>query len=249
MIQVYPDLESLSQAAAGLFVQQAAKAVAARDRFSVALSGGSTPRRTYELLAQSPCRDQVSWGKVHVFWGDERCVPLEDPRSNAGLARQAFLNSVPIPPEQVHPILCQASPGEAAAAYEVRLRSFFAPQAPCFDLIFLGLGENGHTASLFPGTQVLTERERWVAQVYVAQQDLYRVTLTPVIINQAATVAFLVAGAAKAGVLKEVLQGAFDPQRLPAQLIHPEAGQLLWLTDLDAASRLPERSNPDLGRC
>ncbi len=248
MIRVYPDLESLSQAAAGLFVQQAMKAVAARGRFSVALSGGSTPRRTYELLAQSPFRDQVSWAQVHVFWGDERCVPLEDPRSNARLARQAFLDAVPIPPEQVHAILCHPSPREAAVAYEARLRSFFAQQAPCFDLIFLGLGENGHTASLFPHTPVLAERERWAAPVYAAEQDLYRVTLTPVIINQAAAVAFLVAGAAKAGVLKEVLQGPFDPQRLPAQLVHPGAGELLWLVDLDAASRLPGGPNPDLAR-
>jgi 6-phosphogluconolactonase len=240
VIRVYPDLESLSQAAAGLFVQQAAEAVAARGRFSVALSGGSTPRRTYELLAQPPCRDQVSWDRLHVFWGDERCVPEGDPRRNALLAQHTFLNSVPIPPAQIHPIFCQRSPGEAAAEYEALLREFFTGQPPRFDLIFLGLGGDGHTASLFPRTGVLQERQKWAAEVYVPEQGLYRVTLTAALINQAALVAFLVSGADKAKILKEVLTGPSEPLRLPAQLIRPEGGRLLWLVDQDAAKEMEE---------
>jgi 6-phosphogluconolactonase len=239
MIDVYPDLESLSRAAAALLVKQANLAVAARGRFSVALSGGATPRRTYELLAASPLKDQAPWSRVHVFWGDERCVPLNDSRSNARLAKEAWLDLVPIPADQIYPMDCAQDPAAAARQYEAKLREFFAGQPPILDLVLLGLGEDGHTASLFPGAAVLKEGERWAAAVHVAEQDLYRVTLTAPLINQAAVVAFLVAGGAKAGVLREVLHGPRNPARLPAQLIQPHHGELLWLTDLAAAARLP----------
>jgi 6-phosphogluconolactonase len=238
MIQVYPDLESLSRAAAARLVRQAEQAIAARGRFSVALSGGRTPRRPYELLGQAPWKDQGPWDRVHVFWGDERCVPLTDARSNARLAREAWLDRVPIPGGQVHPMECGAAPAAAAARYEALLREFFGGGPPRLDLVLLGLGEDGHTASLFPGSPVLHEQQRWVAQVYVAGQEFHRVTLTAPILNQAAAVVFLVAGKSKARVLREVLQGAYDPGRLPAQLIRPEAGELHWLVDAAAAAAL-----------
>jgi 6-phosphogluconolactonase len=238
MTQVYPDLESLSRAAAARLVRQAEQAIAARGRFSVALSGGLTPRRTYELLGQAPWKDQGPWDRVHVFWGDERCVPLDDARSNARLAREAWLDRVPIPRGQVHPMKCGAAPAAAAARYEALLREFFGGGPPRLDLVLLGLGEDGHTASLFPGSPVLHEQQRWVAPVYVAEQDLHRLTLTATFINRAAAVAFLVAGAAKAAVVREVLQGPRDPLRLPAQLIHPVSGELLWLVDEAAAAEL-----------
>ena len=243
MIQVYPDLESLSQAAAALLVMQANLAVAARGRFSVALSGGATPRRTYELLAAPPLMDQAPWDRVHVFWGDERVVPLNDPRSNARMAQEAWLDHVPIPKDQIHPLDCSQAPAAAAQQYEARLRKFFAGRPPRLDLVLLGLGDDGHTASLFPGTPALEERERWAAAVLPAGADLYRVTLTPPLINQAAMVVFLVAGKSKAGVLQEVLHGPRDPGRLPAQLIQPQNGDLLWLTDLAAAIRLTADCN------
>jgi 6-phosphogluconolactonase len=236
MIWVYADLESLSHGAAGIFVQQARQAIQARGRFSVALSGGHTPQRTYELLAEQPFRDRVDWEHVHVFWGDERCVPPDDTRSNERMTRQAWLDHVSIPAAQIHPIRCAHSPGQAARQYEALLREFFGDQPPSFDLIFLGLGEDGHTASLFPETPVLHEQERWISGVYVAEQDLYRVTLTAPIINHAAVVAFLVAGTAKAGVLRAVLEGPSDPHRLPAQLIQPTEGELHWLVDQEASS-------------
>ena len=239
MIAVYPDLESLSRAAAALLVTQANLAVAARGRFSVALAGGATPRRTYELLATPPWVDQAPWDRVHVFWGDERCVPLSDSRSNARQAQAAWLDRVPIPADQLHPLDCAPDPAAAARQYEAKLREFFAGQPPRLDLVLLGLGDDGHTASLFPGTAVLKESERWAAAVSVAGADLYRVTLTAPLINQAAVVAFLVAGGAKAGVLRQVLHGPRDPVRLPAQLIQPHHGELLWLTDLAAAAQLP----------
>ena len=235
MLRVYPDLESLSQAAAGLFLRHAAQCVKTRGRFSVVLSGGATPRRTYELLAQPPFRDRVAWSRIHVFWGDERCVPPDDPRSNAGMARKALLTKVPIPPAQIHPMLCGPSPKAVALAYEKTLRSHFAGSPPRFDLIFLGLGADGHTASLFPGETRLLEGERWVAAVHPPGRDLPRITLTPAIINQAWLVAFLVAGADKAAILKKTLQGPGDPPRLPAQLIKPISGKIHWLVDQSAA--------------
>lgn len=236
MIEIYPDLETLSAAAAQLFAEQAERAVEAQGRFSVALSGGSTPRPAYELLAQPPFRDRVPWAKVHVFWGDERCVPVDDPRSNYRLARLALLDHIPIPNGQIHPILCSQQPREAAERYETLLRTSFTSQPPRLDLVFLGLGENGHTASLFPGTPVLEEQQRWVADVEVPGQDVSRVTLTALVLNRAAVVAFLVAGAAKAAVLRDVLEGPRDPSRLPAQLIRPTGGELRWLVDRAAAS-------------
>jgi 6-phosphogluconolactonase len=236
MIRVYADLEALSRAAATLVVGQANQAVAARGRFSVALAGGGTPRRTYELLAAPPLVDQGPWDRVHVFWGDERCVPPDDPRSNARMARQAWLDHVPIPAGQIHPMDCAGDPDAAARDYEAGLREFFAGAAPRLDLVLLGLGDNGHTASLFPGTPVLAEHERWAAAVYVAAGGLYRVTLTAPLINQAAQVVFLVAGRAKAEILRDVLQGPRDPARLPAQLIQPQNGELLWLADREAAA-------------
>ncbi len=242
MIEVYPDLESLSRAAAALLVRQANLAVAARGRFSVALSGGATPRRTYELLAAPPWVDQAPWDRVHVFWGDERCVPLNDLRSNARMAQEAWLDHVPIPGDQIHTMDCALDPAAAARQYEAQLREFFSGEPPILDLVLLGLGLDGHTASLFPGTPVLKEGEHWAAAVYVPEQDLYRVTLTAPLINQAAVVAFLVAGGAKAGVLREVLHGPRDPARLPAQLIQLHHGELLWLTDLAAAAELPAGS-------
>jgi 6-phosphogluconolactonase len=239
LIRVYPDLESLSKAAAALFVREAGSAISARGRFSVALSGGGTPGRTYELLAGAPYREQVDWAGVHVFWGDERCVPWDDPRNNARAAYLALLSRVPLPGDQIHPLDCTGNPEAGARRYEALLREFFGGGPPRLDLVFLGLGENGHTASLFPHTPVLKEQERWAAAVYVAEQDIYRVTLTAPLLNQAARLVFLVAGAAKAGVLQEVRQGAPDPERLPAQLIGPVSGELLWLVDQAAAGQRP----------
>ncbi|HLO27035.1 MAG TPA: 6-phosphogluconolactonase [Geobacteraceae bacterium] len=241
MIRVYADLEALSRAAAELFVLEAHRAVASRDRFVVLLAGGATPRRTYELLAAPPFGDRVPWPAVHIFWGDERCVPPDDRRSNASMTRRALLDHVPVPLEQIHPITCSGSPGGGAAEYEELLRDVFPSGVPGFDLVFLGLGENGHTASLFPGTPALDERERWVTEVYVAEEELHRVTLTVPIINQAALVIFLVAGAGKAQVLREVLEGEPAQRLLPAQLIRPVKGGLLWLVDREAASLLHKR--------
>jgi 6-phosphogluconolactonase len=238
MIRVFDNLETLSLAAAEMFAELANQAIASCGRFNVALSGGNTPHRLYEILANTPSREQIRWESVYVFWGDERCVPADDPRSNARMARKTLLDHVPVPANQIYPIRGDLTPAQAAAQYETELRDFFGNQPPVFDLILLGLGENAHTASLFPHTSVLDEKERWVQEVYVAEQGMYRVTLTVPLINQAKDVIFLVSGADKALALQSVLEGAYQPHELPAQLIRPNGAHPIWLVDKAASHKL-----------
>lgn len=241
-VHVYPDTAGLARAAAELFVHLAEGAVRARGRFTVALAGGSTPRGTYALLASEAFAPRVDWSRVHVFWGDERCVPPEHPESNHRMARETLLDHVPIPPANVHRIPCEQEPMRAAATYERTLQEFFAlaPGAgvPQFDLILLGMGDDGHTASLFPGTAALHERRRWVVAHYVEKLQAWRVTLTPAVLNAADHVAFLVSGAGKATRLREVLRGSYQPDILPAQIVQPASGRLVWLVDAAAAALL-----------
>jgi 6-phosphogluconolactonase len=244
MIRVYNDLEALSQAAAEHFTLQSRQASLICGRFSVALSGGETPRRTYELLATPQYAERIHWNEVHVFWSDERCVPEDDPRSNAHMARQALLDHVPIPPENIHPIRCAASPHQAAMEYEQELREFFSRSNPNFHLVLLGLGSNGHTASIFPHTAVVQETERWVSDVYVQELGMYRVTFTAPFIDQAEQVVFLVSGGDKAQVLETVLEGAYQPSELPAQLIRPAGKHPLWLVDKAASHKLTILDEP-----
>jgi 6-phosphogluconolactonase len=240
MVTVYPDRAALSQAVARLFADQARQAVQARGRFTVLLSGGETPRQSYQLLTREPLTSAIPWQAVQLFWGDERWVPQDDPRSNFGMARRAFIDQVPLGEAQLHPVPYQGSPRESALSYERTLRGFFEAGPPRFDLVLLGLGEDGHTASLFPASAALQERERWACEVYLAEQDLYRVTTTAPLINQAALVAFVVAGEGKAAILQRVLEGANDAKLLPAQLIRPAQGRLLWLADRAASRLLPK---------
>jgi 6-phosphogluconolactonase len=242
MISVYPDMEVLSRAAADLFAERVARAVADHGRCAMLLAGGETPRRTYELLAEEPLRDHVPWGSLHLFWGDERSVPPDDPRSNARMLHRALLDRVPVPAGQVHPIPGDRDPRQAADEYEELLRRFFAGAAPRFDLVLLGLGDDGHTASLFPDSPVLEERQRWASATRRAGEEIGRVTLTPLLINQADLVVFLVAGDDKATVLREVLEDHPDPRSRPARMITPEQGELRWMVD-KAAARLLRRTN------
>ncbi len=238
MLRVYDDQEALSLAAAGLFAEEARRAVEERGRCDALLSGGETPRRCYQLLGQPPLRDSIPWHGVHLFWGDERYVPHDSPLSNFGMARAALLDHLPLDAAQIHPIPYAATPRQSARAYERELRGHFGCNPPRFQLALLGLGDDGHTASLLPGSGVLRERSRWVRELYLADRDSWRVTLTTPVLNQAALVVFLVSGSGKAAVLHEVLEGASDPQRLPAQLIAPSRGRLLWLVDREAARLL-----------
>jgi 6-phosphogluconolactonase len=237
-IVVVADAEALAREAARRFVELAQEAARSRGRFSVALSGGSTPGRLFRLLAEEPYRAQIPWEQVYFFWGDERCVPPDDPESNYRLVEEALIAHVPIPPENVHRMRGELEAGVAAQTYENRLQDFFCGPRPRFDLVLLGLGEDGHTASLFPGSPLLDERERLVAPAMATSQDrpAQRVTLTLPAIKTARQVLFLVTGRTKAEIVKAVIAGPAG--QYPAQQVQPTAGQLTWLLDAAAASRL-----------
>jgi 6-phosphogluconolactonase len=238
-LTVFPDQSSFIGGAADFIAEHATRSIAERGQFVLALSGGSTPRSIYARLATSDFTDRINWLKVQIFFGDERCVPQEDSLSNYRMAREALLDHVTLPPGNIHRIRGEEDPFLASTSYERELQRFFrSTSAPIFDLILLGLGENGHTASLFPGTAVLRERERWVVPQYVETLEAWRVTFSPVLINAARDIAFLVEGEAKAEILWRVLAGPYNPDELPAQLIQPNNGQLHWLLDAAAASRV-----------
>jgi 6-phosphogluconolactonase len=246
-IRTYPEAASLARAAAEHFVTLATAAIAARGQFVVALSGGSTPRTTYALLASDEFAARMDWPRVRVFWGDERCVPPDHPHSNYRMAREALLDKVPIPTENVHRMRGELPPDQAATAYQEELEAVLGAGGR-FDLILLGMGADGHTASLFPGTTALHEQTRWVVAHHVDKQSAWRVTLTPVAINAAVHVIFIVSGAGKAERLRQVLAGPYQPDILPAQIVRPTHGRLLWLVDAAAAVHLRgERDHVERG--
>jgi 6-phosphogluconolactonase len=246
-VQVFPTSEALTRAAAEYFVDAANAAIAATETFSVALSGGSTPRGLFEALASDEYKPRVRWPSVHVFWGDERCVPPGDDESNYRMARETLLDHVPLRPENIHRIHGEDDPAAAAERCERDLRAAFeTPTGPPrgepgtrFDLALLGLGKDGHTASLFPHLQAVREQTRWAMAENNEALRMWRVTLTPVILNQASEVIFLVSGSEKASILRRVLYGARETDELPAQVIAPVAGRLRWLVDAAAAAELP----------
>ncbi|MEX2224611.1 MAG: 6-phosphogluconolactonase [Candidatus Rokuibacteriota bacterium] len=246
-IRRFPDAEAVSRAAAQDLVELARAAIAERGRFCVALSGGSTPRRMYEILADAPRWAQLDWRRVEFFWGDERAVGPEHPESNYGVTAAVLLGKLGVMPHRIHRIQGELTdPEQAAARYQEELARVFAVPddglPPIFDLILLGMGADGHTASLFPYSQALTERRRWVVSCTVARLGQPRITITPPLINRAAEVRLLVTGADKAGTLREALEGSREPERLPVQLVVPEAGRLAWLVDRAAAAELgPDR--------
>jgi 6-phosphogluconolactonase len=246
IIRQYTDKELVSRAGADEFVRLARAAITSRGRFTVALSGGSTPKRLFELLADKPYRDQVDWPKVEVFWGDERSVPPDNAESNYRMAREAMISKVPLAAEHVHRIEAErADRDQAARDYQATIARVFgvAPNGPppAFDLILLGMGPDGHTASLFPHTTALKETVPWVVKNFVPKFNTDRLTFTTTLLNRAAHVVFLVAGADKTTVLAEVLEGPPDRDRLPSQLIKPQ-GELIWLIDAPAGAQL-KKSN------
>jgi 6-phosphogluconolactonase len=241
-IRILTDTEEIIQAAAVEFVHQTIETVQAKGLFTVALSGGSTPKGLYSLLASDGkpgFRLQVPWNKIHFFWGDERHVPPDHPDSNYRMAYEAMLSKVTVPPENVHRIKSEnPDAGKAAEDYERELHEFFRLEAghlPRFDMVLLGMGADGHTASLFPGTKVIHEKKRLVIAPWVEKLNTYRITLTPPVLNNAARVIFLISGEEKAETLRTVLQGSYQPERFPAQIIRPANGKLLWLIDQSAA--------------
>ena len=245
-IRIVATPADLYRAAAEEFARRADAAVRDRGAFTVALSGGSTPRGLYEVLAGDgppPFRQRVPWGRIHFFWGDERHVPPDHPESNYRAAREALLSKVPVPPDHVHRIPAERpDAAQAAEEYARTLREHFRladGQWPRFDLVLLGMGPDGHTASLFPGTPAVHERERLACAPWVEKLRAHRITLSPPVLNHAAGVLFLVAGEDKAETLRAVLHGEVQPDRLPAQVVRPIRGDLLWLVDQAAARCLP----------
>ena len=238
-VHVFETPEQVAWAAAWRVLEQAGVAVRERGRFAVALAGGSTPRRTYEMLTDDRLRPHVDWPNVHVFFGDERMVPPDDADSNYRMANEALLSHVNIPAENVHRIEGVGDAGSNASAYESEMRVLFGEvEWPRLDLILLGMGDDGHTASLFPGTAALEETRLWVAPNWVEKLGAWRVTLTAPAVNAARHVTFLVTGKAKAARLREVLKGAHEPSRLPSQLIRPRDGTLEWFLDRESAADL-----------
>ncbi|MCC7418515.1 MAG: 6-phosphogluconolactonase [Acidobacteria bacterium] len=234
-VRVCRDLDELSRSAADAAARTIDAAVRATGRCALVLSGGSTPRALYGALA-SRLRDQIPWAHVHLFWGDERYVPACDALSNYRMAKEALLDHVPCPAANIHPIPTDApTPDAAARDYEATLRRYFAGREAVFDLVLLGLGVEGHTASLFPGSPALAETTRWVLAVTAPAEPPERLTLTLPMLNRAASVYFLVAGTQKARALGRVLSGTADPRACPAAGVRPPQGSVIWWVDRDAA--------------
>ncbi len=232
-IKIFRDVDEINEFAAAQFVEIAKKSIFERGIFTVSLSGGSTPKKLYELLATERFSSQIDWKKVHVFWGDERGVPIDSSESNFKMASDALLSKVEIPAENVHRFLTEnTEPKVIAKKMESEIRDFFKlseGEFPAFDLVLLGMGGDGHTASLFPGTIALNETKRIVTENYVEKFQTFRLTLTIPTINNARKILFLIAGEEKVEALQEVLEGARNPTKFPSQFIKPENGELLFL--------------------
>jgi 6-phosphogluconolactonase len=246
-IRILADANAIAQTAAAEFLEAAKQAVSEKGNFSVALSGGSTPKALYGLLiANQILQATVPWGKIQFYFGDERHVPPDDPDSNFRMATEAMLAKAPVDAQQVHRIKGEnRDAAQAAEEYEEDLRTSFRlaeGQLPHFDLVLLGMGPEGHTASLFPGTKALKEKRRLVVSNWVGKLYTDRITLTPPVLNNAARVVFMVQGAEKAPALKAVLEGPYEPDQLPAQIIKPKQGKVLWLVDPAAAAMLAQQA-------
>ena len=233
-VQIFDTPEALAKEAADAFAKKAAEPIAQRDRFVVALAGGSTPEATYETLARDHA-GTVDWPNVHVFFGDERTVPPDHEDSNYRMAKKALLDHVPV--GSVHPMRGELPPEEAAASYEEELKEFFGDGPVVLDLVMLGIGGDGHTASLFPETSALSVTDRLVVANPVLKLETTRLTLTAPVLSAARDVFFLVAGEGKAGALKEILEGEEDPRAYPAKFVQPENGPT-WMVDGEAAGLL-----------
>lgn len=231
----------LNQRAAECFIQLANEAAARTGRFSVALSGGSTPKALYTLLAAEKYRERIPWPKVHLFWGDERCVPPDHADRNYRMVRESLLSKINLPAENVHRMASEREPKLAAEEYEAQLKNFFQlaeGALPRFDLILLGLGEDGHTASLFPGTEALKENKRLVAANFVDKLNAHRLTLTLPVLNNAANILFLITGASKTAIVEELLGVTPRTANYPAAKILPRDGKLTWMITREAAGNL-----------
>lgn len=237
-LHIAKDPQQLSENLAAFISQHIQEVLQKQERFTFALSGGNTPKALYALLAKEPYINMIDWQRVHFFWGDERAVPFEDPRNNARMAYDVLLDKTGTPAENIHVMRTDIAPEAAAAEYEKILHRYFDGQPNTFDLVLLGMGDDGHTLSLFPGLPIVHEKKAWVKAFFLQAQDMYRITLTAPVTNLAASVVFMATGAGKALTLKSVIDGATDPDKYPSQLIRPENGALHWFVDEAAAEAL-----------
>lgn len=232
------DIDDLSFHFAEWMLDYITDTLSKQDRFTIALSGGSTPKKLYQLLASETFHKRINWTRLHFFWGDERVVPYDDPRNNARMAFETLLDKVPVSRDHIHIIDTSIDPERAAREYEQVLHRYFDNHPHTFDLVLLGLGDNAHTLSLFPDYPVIRENRKWVASFYLKEQEMYRVTLTAPIVNAAGRVAFLVSGGDKAAAVYHILGSDHDPDLYPAQIIQPFNGELYWFFDKAAAADL-----------
>lgn len=238
MLHIYKSPDEVSKALAAWITEAIETTLEKQDRFTWAVTGGNSPKQLYELLAASPYRERINWSKLHIFWGDERAVPFTDDRNNAKMTFEHLLNKVPVVREQVHIMDTSLSPDESAKAYEAILHQYFKTEGPSFDLVLNGMGDDGHTLSLFPYTPVIHEKQAWVSSFYLDAQKMYRITLTAPIVNRAKKIAFIAYGTNKSNALFEVLNGARNVDLYPSQIIQPVSGELNWFVDEAAAGRL-----------
>ena len=234
-VLITKDIDELSNRVADWITAYIEKTLRKQERFTLVLSGGNTPKRLYQLLATPEYSNRVDWTKIHFFWGDERYVPFSDDRNNAKMAFDTLLNHVPVNKENIHLIRTDIGPEDAASEYEKVLQNYFPDKSHSFDLVLLGMGNNAHTLSLFPGYSVVMEKEKWVSTFFLREEQINRVTLTAPVINAAACIIFLVSGADKAAALHQVLSQEYDPGLYPSQVIQPFTGELFWWVDEAAA--------------
>jgi 6-phosphogluconolactonase len=232
------NIDELSRQVAVWVCEYIEKKLKNQSRFTIVLSGGSTPKKLYQLLASEKFRKKIDWSKIHFFWGDERYVPFTDERNNAKMAFENLLNHVNVVRENIHVIRTDIEPEAAAVEYEKLLHDYFPGSNHTFDLVLLGLGDNAHTLSLFPGFDVMLEKEKWVTSFYLEEQKMYRITLTAPAVNAAGRIAFLVCGTDKSAALNYILSGEYNPALYPAQVIRPFNGELFWWVDEAAAAKL-----------
>ncbi|UYQ91913.1 6-phosphogluconolactonase [Chitinophaga horti] len=237
-LHIAKDATQLSENLAAWTCNYILETLQEKELFTFVLSGGSTPKLLYNLLAKEPYAQMIPWNRLHFFWGDERAVPYSDDRNNARMACETLLDKVGVPPENIHVMRTDIEPQAAALEYELLLQEFFKRNARTFDLVLLGMGDDGHTLSLFPGTEVVHEQKAWTKAFFLPAQDMYRITLTAPVVNNAAAIVFLATGNGKALTLQAVIEGEYKPDTYPSQVIRPVNGELHWFIDEAAAGAL-----------
>lgn len=235
-LNIAKDIDELSKEVAVWITTYIEKILKHQERFTIVLSGGNTPKKLYQLLASGKYRNKIEWSKLHFFWGDERYVPFTDNRNNAKMAFENLLNHIPASKDQIRLMRTDIEPEAAASEYEKLLHEYFPDSNKTFDLVLLGMGNDAHVLSLFPGYEVVNEKKKWVKALYVKEQKMYRITLTAPVVNAASRIAFLVTGKDKAAVLYHVFSDKHDPILYPSQIIQPYNDELYWWVDEAAAA-------------